>query len=174
MSIYSPCPATLFGTEWLHLSTRFCPPCSTLSFTVWETKIWRGAWGSWWAGGNPSQKEEILAFGGYVHGFLWGSRSCFCWFLIHMINSCRSVDIHKCHGCWVVSTSLHMQLLTMETLWWFSNRLQVYQNLGFQFSYICSSLPVFLFSRKPHLFHCSKCCWNLCFPQNFLEHTSVQ
>ena len=54
MSIYSPCPATLFRTEWLHLSTRFCPPCSTLSFTVWETKTWREVWGSWWPGGNPS------------------------------------------------------------------------------------------------------------------------
>ena len=107
MSIYSPCPGTLFRTEWLQLSTQFCPPCSTLSSTVWETKTWRGAWRSWLAGGNPSQKLF-----GHVHG-------CLCWFLIHTTNSCKSAGvIHVCHRCLIVLTSLHVQLSTTETLLW--------------------------------------------------------
>ena len=107
MSIYSPCPGTLFRTEWLQLSTLFCPPCSTLSSTVWETKTWRGAWGSWWPGGNPSQK-----LCGHVHEY-------FCWFLMHTTNSCKSTGInHMCHGCLIVLTSLHVQLSTTETLLW--------------------------------------------------------
>ena len=141
MSIYSPCPATLFRTEWLHLSTRFCPPCSTLSSIVWETKTWKGAWGSWWAGGNPIQNLS-----GHVHRFC-------CWFLIHTTNSCKSAGMtHTWHRCWNVPTCLHIQQSTMETLWWFSIRIQVYQNLDFQFSYIYISLPTFLFFRKPHLY----------------------
>ena len=107
MSIYSPCPGTLFRTEWLQLSTQFCPPCSTLSSTVWETKTWRGAWRSWLAGGNPSQKLF-----GHVHG-------CLCWFLIYTTNSCKSAGvIHTCHKCLIVLTSLHVQLSTTETLLW--------------------------------------------------------
>ena len=63
--------------------------------------------GSWWPGGNPSQK-----LCGHVHGY-------FCWFLMHTTNSCKSTGInHMCHGCLIVLTSLHVQLSTTETLLW--------------------------------------------------------